>query len=661
MTRNIIRDLIVPPTRVRHALARVFFSSGAGTAALGAVLAAALPALAPTTLHGQDELAIDRGKPGVSHQDVPGKIPGDPAAMVCFDFEGPVLYHPGERIKDHAVVVEDGVFHVFYISDLDHSFGHATSTDLHHWVIQPPVLTRGPDEWDYVYIWAPCVRRLEGTENTYLMYYTGVNKYSSQSCGLAYSTNGLWEWSKAPEGMLEPFGCDSSWCQWDYYQWSHFRDPFFFTDGGKNYITNTARANNGNGAIALSESDGYFDWHDAGPLYVHNNWHLLESSQVIRFNGKYRLFFTEEGIGGTSYMASDSLRSGWDITYRLYIDSGHAAELNALASGDTIFSRHTAYEDYTGTYIYTIRFDTLYWSDDRPVVYREQPLGSDWTKLWGTAFVRQPVFGDAFAFRGDTVQVGFEGNWWVGTAEAFNGPLFGYRPGTTQGDEPRGAIRSRTFTVTGRSMSLLVGGGEYPDSCWVALHLADDGSKLFRETGRGVELMDRRVWDLEPYMGRRVYIEIVDDCASTMGHINVDSIRESPFPYAVELAGGGLSRSGTVCSEGGSLSSPPARTAAARTVPRAPKGEVVCNPNPCNPSTIITFSGCTGRTARVAIFSISGRRLFSAVTPVDADGTGAFFWDGRSGEGREVSSGVYATAVFDGSNLIGVSKLVVLR
>jgi hypothetical protein len=210
-------------------------------------------------------------------------------------------------------------------------------------------------------------------------------------------------------------------------------------------------------------------------------------------------------------------------------------------------------------------------------------------------------------------------------------------------------------------MSLLVGGGEYPDSCWVALHLADDGSKLFRETGRGVELMDRRVWDLEPYMGRRVYIEIVDDCASTMGHINVDSIRESPFPYAVELAGGGLSRSGTVCSEGGSLSSPPARTAAARTVPRAPKGEVVCNPNPCNPSTIITFSGCTGRTARVAIFSISGRRLFSAVTPVDADGTGAFFWDGRSGEGREVSSGVYATAVFDGSNLIGVSKLVVLR
>ncbi|MDD3641895.1 MAG: family 43 glycosylhydrolase [Candidatus Krumholzibacteria bacterium] len=661
MRRNMIRDSIVPPTRVRHALARVFFCRGPMTAAAAVIAAASLLLSGAPRAGGDVELAIGLGKPGAAHHDDAPILPGDQAAMARFDFEGSVLYHPGQRIKDHAVVLEDGVFHVFYISDLDRSFGHATSTDLRRWEIHPPVLTRGPDEWDNRYIWAPCVRRLEGT-GSYLMYYTGVNPFASQSCGLAISTGDLWSWYKTPKEMIRPFGCDPSWCQWDYYAWSHFRDPFFFEDGGKHYITNTARAGNGNGAIALSESDGYYDWSDAGPLYVHNSSRLLESSQVIRHNGKYHLFFTEEDVGGTSHMSSDSLRSGWDINFRIYIDSGHAPEITALPSGDTIFSRHTSYLDYTGAYVNMIRFDTLLWSDNRPAIYREPPLSSEWTKLWGTAFVRQPVFGDAYAFRGDTTTVGFEGNWWIGTAEAFNGPLFGYRPGAYQGDEPRGAIRSRVFTVTGRSMSLLVGGGAWPDSCWVALHLAEDGSIIRRETGRGVERMDRRVWDLEPYIGRQVYIEIVDDCASAMGHINVDSIRESPFPFAVESAGNGLSSPGFACGDSPSPVPPsPAPAEGTGPAPPAPGREVVCNPNPCNPSTVITFSGCTSRAAQVVIFSVSGRRIFSAEAPVGADGTGAFFWEGRSADGRAVASGVYAAAVFDGPALVGVSKLVVLR
>lgn len=652
--RNILWDLIVPPTRVRHALARVFFSSGAMAAA--AAIAAGLVLVTSGPSAGDDgDLAIDRGKPVPRRPDGPKVPSGDPAAMAYFDFEGPVLYHPDEIVKDHSVILEDGVFHVFYICYSERAFGHATSPDLRHWTLHGPLLYRGPEEWDLARVWAPCVRKLEGTDNDYLMYYTGMNRFGAQRTGLAYSVNGLWDWYKAPGGLLEPFACDPSWCEWDDSTLSHFRDPFFFTDNGTNYITNTARTNTGFGAIALSASDGYYEWHDAGPMYVHNSWHLLESSQVIRYNGKYHLFFTEETVGGTSHLSSDSLRSGWDITTRYYIDAGHAPEITAVPSGDTLFSRHTAYLDYTGEYVYTIRFDTLFWSGDRPVIYREPTLGSAWTKLWGTAFVRQPVFGDAFDFRGDTTVVGFEGNWWIGTAEAFNGPLFGYRPGSYQGDEPRGAIRSRTWTVTGRSMSLLVGGGAWPDSCWVALHCADDQSVIYKETGRGVERMDRRVWDLEPYIGRRVYLEIVDDCASPMGHINVDSIRESPFPFAVEKAGSGLSRTGLAS---GGESTP---GSADRDVPRAPAGEVVCNPNPCNPSTVISFSGCTQRTARIVIFSISGRRVFSAEAPVDADGTGAYFWEGRGEAGTAVASGVYAAAVFDGPDLIGVSKLVVLR
>ena len=59
MTWNIIRDLIVPPTRVRHALARVFFSSGPGAAAAALGAAILLCSGSPLAQDG-GELGIDR-------------------------------------------------------------------------------------------------------------------------------------------------------------------------------------------------------------------------------------------------------------------------------------------------------------------------------------------------------------------------------------------------------------------------------------------------------------------------------------------------------------------------------------------------------------------------------------------------------------------------
>ena len=668
VARKIIRDLIVPPTRVCHALARVIFSS---RRAFPAAAAAAF-VCSPAWSHSAADLnQIDRGRlpaPEVASRTVE---PGDPSAMISFDFEGPVLYHPGQVIKDHSVVFARDTFHVFYILN-ERWFGHATSLDLRRWEIHEPVLYRGgPDDWDSGYIWAPCVVPLEGCEDSWLMYYTGVRR-GAQRTGLAYSRKGLWKWEKASAWEFEPFACDTAWCEWEIDTQSHFRDPHFFADGQEMYIINTARTNTGLGAAALARADGYFDWRDAGPLYVHNNWHLLESLYLLRHGGKYHLFFTEEAVYGTSHMSSDSLRSGWDVNQRTIIDYGHAAEITTVPPGEMLFSRHTGYLAVSGEPVYTIRFDSLFWDGDNPLVSLENPLGSDWTILWGTAFNRQPTFGDAFAFRGDdTTLVGFEGNWWIGTAEAFSGPFFGIRPGWRQGDGARGAIRSRTFTVTGRSMTLLVGGGEYPGSCWVALHAARDGSMLYSETGRGVETMDRRVWDLEPYHGREVYLEIVDDCTEPMGHINVDSIRESPYPANVEAAGGGLSATGAPAlsaAAGGSLSSTPpeeleAIEAASRTggrTPAAPRS-VVCRPNPCNPSTTVSFSGCAGHTARVVIFSVAGRRIYEAETSVAADGSGSHAWDGTSGRGYRVAAGTYIAAVFDGPAMIGASKLVLVR
>jgi hypothetical protein len=619
--------------------------------------------LLPALPAGAEDNSMFIGKLGPPDPSTgPRFTPGDPEAMAFFDFEGPVMYNPDQDVKDHSIIIVDGVYHIFYIVANERNFGHATSTDLCRWTFHEPVLYKGqPGDWDEKDIWAPCVIPMEGTAGYYLMFYTGVNSSSAQQTGIAYSGGNLDAWVKISDEIIEPFACDSSWCNWNENEYCHFRDPSFFEDENGCYLTQTTRTRANYGAVALTSGDGKFSWSDAGPMYVHENWHLLESTFVLKRDGMYHLFFTEEGVGGTSHIFSDSLTSGWDITYRWIIDSGHAAEITRTLSGADIISRHTSYLDYTGDHVYSIRFDTLVWSGgNHPMVNLEPPL-EDWTILSGDAFDHQPVFGDAYAFRGeDTTKVGFEGNWWIGTAERFDGPLFGYRPGSRQGDGPRGAIRSRTFTVTGRSMHLLVGGGNYPDSCFVAMVDAGTGEMIYKETGRGVEAMDKRFWNLEPYMGREVNIVIVDDCSSPMGHINVDSIKEIPFPPPLNTTPPLYGQFFSIGDEDQSQAAFPV-SAPEETITPSPAGEVSCSPNPFNPVTTISFTASPHSLIEVVVFSIAGKRIHTETVMSSDEGTGSVVWDGMSDSGRKVSSGIYLAAVFESSRIIGMTKLVLLK
>lgn len=657
--------MIVPQTRVCHALTRVDFYSKSlmSTDFLHKtliLLAAALLFQAAGATADEFERDLERLHPA----NTPTSdrfIPGDPDSMVFFDFEGPVLYNPDQDVKDHTIIFRDGLYHIFYIVANERSFGHATSPDLIRWTFHEPVLHRGePGDWDELDIWAPCVVPLEGMDGYYLMFYTGVNSAPAQQTGMAYSFGSLETWVKAGEELVLPFACDSSWCNWAIDEYCHFRDPNFFEDESGCYLTQTTRTAQDYGAVALTSGDGRFNWTDAGPMYVHENWHLLESTFVLKREGKYHLFFTEEGVGGISHMFSDSLTSGWNIIYRSIIDFGHAAEITRTPDGAEIISRHTSYLDYTGDNVYSIRFDTLTWSGDHAVVDLEPPLG-DWTIISGDAFNHQPVFGDAYAFRGDdTTKVGFEGNWWIGTAERFDGPIFGYRPGSRQGDGPRGVIRSAVFTVTGRSASLLVGGGNYPDSCYVAMIDAVTGETVYSETGRGVESMDERFWDLEPFMGGEFYLEIVDDCSAPMGHINVDAIRELPFPAPAGTDSPLASVSLPV--KDGETGQPDASSPMTEKTPEPePSGEVSCSPNPFNPVTTISFTAGPRSRVEVVIFSIAGKRVHTMSALTSDDGTGSVVWEGRSDRGHPVSSGMYAAAVFEDGRIVGMTKLILLR
>jgi hypothetical protein len=147
-----------------------------------------------------------------------------------------------------------------------------------------------------------------------------------------------------------------------------------------------------------------------------------------------------------------------------------------------------------------------------------------------------------------------------------------------------------------------------------------------------------------------------------MGHINVDSIKESPLPPRP---------TGPIASDPGSTSSPveidppePAPSQSdSRTEPGppAPSTRVTCSPNPFNPITTVGFTAKPDALYEVVVFSIAGRRIRSARVRTASDGTGSMIWNGRSDSGLEVASGIYAAAVIEGGRIIGVAKLVLLR
>ena len=591
-------------------------------------------------------------------------VPGIARTTVAYDFEGPVYHRPGEIVKDHSLIRIDGTFHLYFIvvgTNKEKSFGHATSPDLRHWTRQPDVLFAGPETWDATVIWAPTVVRDPTDPRLLIMYYTGVNAYYAQRMGFAL-TRDPYIFSKAPSESYPPFHGDTSWMYWYEDHWSNYRDPGFFEENNTCYMVHTAHTWAWKGAIALATSANYLTWQDAGPIYVADNWHAIESVFLMKRNGRYHLFFTEETIEGISHMSSDSLRSGWNIATRTVIDLGAASEVLDLGDDRYIFSRHTKYTTAAEP-ISSIRFDTLGWHGDQPHVQMTNLLDG-WTILWGTAFDRQPVFGDNPRYRGDyETTIGFEGNWWIGTYERFNGPISGPPPGDIQGDSVRGAIRSEEFIVTGYSMRLLVGGGNYPDSCYVALCDASTGAILFRETGKNTDRMDERFWDLTRCRGKSAYLTIVDNCVSLFGHINVDGIEERmTFPPGGDRGRTGKSHSdGSTKSSAGPNATPGDGPEGAPGAPEHVSPSLSSIPNPFNPETEISARCEPGEIVTVSIYDVAGHSLCDLEARTDAGGEARIRWSGTDRRGATLPSGVYLAVLKSGGRILARSKLVLAR
>ncbi|MDD3224160.1 MAG: Ig-like domain-containing protein, partial [Clostridium sp.] len=72
-------------------------------------------------------------------------------------------------------------------------------------------------------------------------------------------------------------------------------------------------------------------------------------------------------------------------------------------------------------------------------------------------------------------------------------------------------------------------GGNHPTSEYLALVDGATGTKLFSATGADSQTLRPVTWDASKYVGKVVYLEIVDENQGSWGHINLDDINVPHF------------------------------------------------------------------------------------------------------------------------------------
>ncbi len=132
-----------------------------------------------------------------------------------------------------------------------------------------------------------------------------------------------------------------------------------------------------------------------------------------------------------------------------------------------------------------------------------------WTAS-GEAFERQPVKGPIDPKRpsGADKFSNHAGDYWIGGYEILR-------------DAPKGTLTSAPFKVMLPWASFLIGGGDLPGTR-VEIVTMDDGKVIHTARGVNRENMVRRLVDLREFVGREIFIRIVDDETTGWGHVNFD-------------------------------------------------------------------------------------------------------------------------------------------
>ena len=178
------------------------------------------------------------------------------------------------RVADFCVAERDGRYHFFYIERRlqegtpfypgnEIYFGHASTPDFLAWEVHDPVMLIRPNSWEDGHVWAPFILK---RDDTFIMFYTGVNRHISQDIGLAFSKD-LFEWERWGRNPISP--CKGkSWSAWWPDRISSCRDPHAFEHDGRVWMTYTANTREGASCVALASTQDLVTWDDHGPILV---------------------------------------------------------------------------------------------------------------------------------------------------------------------------------------------------------------------------------------------------------------------------------------------------------------------------------------------------------------------------------------------------------
>ena len=177
-------------------------------------------------------------------------------------------------VADFCVAKHQGRLHFFYIERRlrdgtpfypgnEIYFGHASTSDFFDWEVHDPVMLIRSNSWEEAHIWAPFILK---RGDTFIMFYTGVNRHISQDIGLAFSKN-LFDWERWERNPISP--CKGkSWAFWRADGISSCRDPHVLVHDGRVWMTYTANTQEGASCIALTSTQDIVTWDDHGPILV---------------------------------------------------------------------------------------------------------------------------------------------------------------------------------------------------------------------------------------------------------------------------------------------------------------------------------------------------------------------------------------------------------
>lgn len=159
---------------------------------------------------------------------------------------------------------------------------------------------------------------------------------------------------------------------------------------------------------------------------------------------------------------------------------------------------------------------------------------TDWEKT-GTAFDFQPTWGDNPTARNRGQPSEHQGDWWLGLAEKYQGPVKGKALGQNPGDladgvdAPQGTLTSKEFTIIGETMNFLMGGGNRAwgtaEPCCVNLVINEKVERTM--TGNNTETMARQEWDVSDLNGKIAQLVVIDNSSGGWGHPNFDDVHQA--------------------------------------------------------------------------------------------------------------------------------------